>query len=598
MLEVESYPEAPPSAPITYFGRSESSHKMISAKTTNTKEHNLKPSTKLGNSFAKTKKNSIGNENSTLMRVNNVNKLPGRTSQIPKSRSLNALNTFDTFPSFEVKRTPGILQMTMHEAILDELCNAATVEIVGAQFSALNLKAKQTSAKRILNHLYDPVYSKVSNHLRKMPKKYVLSVTPSEIAMHVRLLAEARRSPHSLALHISFATKNVLASCKDSDISLIEVVIVAQDTKSLLDAITRSLVAHGSIVEADVMTTENGWALDTFVVKMDPKHCAEGSTSLPNIKLTEATDYIDPDGLKASITSSLSSVKALSLVTKKVKQQHVYDDALKYSESDKAIYNVEKPETFLDIDYDEIQLGNTIGEGRSGTMRSAKWQGHTVAAKVLNLSTRSDDDASAIIAEFYRELAVIQNLKHPNIVSCLGASSRAPHYITLFEMVEGGTLTKLLSKRKQTYDFFSIACEIADAMSYIHSNHILHRDLKPDNILITKTFNVKVIDFGLSCFVGTGGDRSGHELTAETGTYRWMAPEVIRHASYSFPADVYSYGVVLWQLLTRSQPFQGMTPIQAAFAVAKHSHRYVFFCIDKNSLIFLDPNFLHIHLYV
>ena len=67
--------------------------------------------------------------------------------------------------------------------------------------------------------------------------------------------------------------------------------------------------------------------------------------------------------------------------------------------------------------------------------------------------------------------------------------------------------------------------------------------------------------------------RSGQELTAETGTYRWMAPEVIRHESYSSNADVYSFGVVLWQLVTRAVPFASLSPIQAAFMVAKEDRR-------------------------
>jgi serine/threonine protein kinase len=91
---------------------------------------------------------------------------------------------------------------------------------------------------------------------------------------------------------------------------------------------------------------------------------------------------------------------------------------------------------------------------------------------------------------------------------------------------------------------------------------------QPSNILLDADGTVKIVDFGLSVCVS-----SGQDLTAETGTYRFMAPEVICHKSYGTSADVYSFGVVLWQLLTREQPFQSMTPVQAAFAVARQGVR-------------------------
>jgi len=103
-------------------------------------------------------------------------------------------------------------------------------------------------------------------------------------------------------------------------------------------------------------------------------------------------------------------------------------------------------------------------------------------------------------------------------------------------------------------------------MAYLHSQNIIHRDLKPENILLTQNNRVKISDFGISV------RNLGQELTAETGTYRYMAPEVIRHESYSSDADVYSFGICLWQLITREIPFKTMTPLQAAYAVAQ-GHR-------------------------
>jgi len=101
-------------------------------------------------------------------------------------------------------------------------------------------------------------------------------------------------------------------------------------------------------------------------------------------------------------------------------------------------------------------------------------------------------------------------------------------------------------------------------MAYLHSKNIIHRDLKPGNVFITRDNKAKVADFGLSIT-----DTGGEDLTGETGTYRWMAPEVIRHEKYSINSDTYSFGVILWQLATRNpRPFEDMQPVQTAYAVA------------------------------
>ena len=132
-----------------------------------------------------------------------------------------------------------------------------------------------------------------------------------------------------------------------------------------------------------------------------------------------------------------------------------------------------------------------------------------------------------------------------------------------YDFCEGGSLLALLSDSRRYYEYLPIALDIANGMAYLHSRNVIHRDLKPSNILLTRDHRAKIADFGMSVA------NMGQELTAETGTYRYMAPEVIRHESYSSNADVYSFGICLWQLITREIPFATMTPIQAAYAVAE-----------------------------
>ena len=109
--------------------------------------------------------------------------------------------------------------------------------------------------------------------------------------------------------------------------------------------------------------------------------------------------------------------------------------------------------------------------------------------------------------------------------------------------------------------------EVASGVAYLHYNGVMHRDIKTANVLLDEARHAKVTDFGISTRFGRA------EYTAETGTYRQMAPEVILHKPYNYKCDVYSYGILLWETLHRQVPFTGFAPLQAAFAVAMEHAR-------------------------
>ncbi|XP_042755716.1 serine/threonine-protein kinase STY13 [Lactuca sativa] len=105
-------------------------------------------------------------------------------------------------------------------------------------------------------------------------------------------------------------------------------------------------------------------------------------------------------------------------------------------------------------------------------------------------------------------------------------------------------------------------------MKYVHGFALIHRDLKSDNLLISADKSIKIADFGVARIeVQTEG------MTPETGTYCWMAPEMIQHRPYTQKVDVYSFGIGLWELITGMLPFQNMTAVQAAFAVVNKGVR-------------------------
>ncbi|KAE8981530.1 hypothetical protein PF002_g24224 [Phytophthora fragariae] len=223
------------------------------------------------------------------------------------------------------------------------------------------------------------------------------------------------------------------------------------------------------------------------------------------------------------------------------------------------------------LDFSELQLGRPVGAGRSGSTFSAQWGGRHVAAKVVDLSQNSKALAQELLREFRREEEVASALRHPNVVQFLGSASAPPRYCLVFEFMAGGSLAELLRRSKKTpLDWFQLATDVAQGVAYLHEHSVLHRDLKSSNVLLDARGAAKIADFGLSCVLELG--RSA-DLTAETGTYGWMAPEVIRHESYSSKADVYSFAVVLWELLARDVPFKGQTPMQTAMAVAEQQMR-------------------------
>ncbi|XVF08423.1 hypothetical protein REPUB_Repub07fG0002500 [Reevesia pubescens] len=148
--------------------------------------------------------------------------------------------------------------------------------------------------------------------------------------------------------------------------------------------------------------------------------------------------------------------------------------------------------------------------------------------------------------------------------------------VIVTELLLGGTLRKyLLNVRPRCLDMrvaIGFALDIARAMECLHSHGIIHRDLKPENLLLTADHKtVKLADFGLA-----REESLTEMMTAETGTYRWMAPELYSTVTlrqgekkqYNHKVDAYSFAIVLWELLHNKLPFEGMSNLQAAYAAA------------------------------
>ena len=189
-----------------------------------------------------------------------------------------------------------------------------------------------------------------------------------------------------------------------------------------------------------------------------------------------------------------------------------------------------------------------------------------VAVKIMHPHLANDED---FVGRFIREAKAAAALAHPNIVAIQDQGwneSGVPAVFIVMEYIEGFTLRDVISEQgalgvNESLRYFA---PVLSAMSAAHKSGILHRDIKPENILISKDGRVKVADFGLA-----KGAQLGSTLTVESsvilGSVSYLSPEQVQRGLSDMRSDVYSLGIVLFEMLTGKKPFDGETPIQIAY---------------------------------
>ncbi|XP_078174508.1 serine/threonine/tyrosine-protein kinase HT1-like [Carex rostrata] len=223
-------------------------------------------------------------------------------------------------------------------------------------------------------------------------------------------------------------------------------------------------------------------------------------------------------------------------------------------------------------DMSQLLIGNKFASGRYSRIYHGIYKEREVAIKMISQPEEDAALAAQLEQQFTSEVGLLFRLRHTNIIKFVAACKRPPVFCIITEYMSGGSLRKYLHKQGPNSlplkTVLKIALDVAQGMNYLHSQGILHRDLKSENILLGDDMSVKVADFGISCVESECGTAKGF-----ASTYRWMAPEMIKEKSHTKKVDVYSFGVVLWELLTGLVPFNGLTPEQAAFAVAQKNAR-------------------------
>eukprot|EP00698_Gefionella_okellyi_P004620 TRINITY_DN14226_c0_g1_i1.p1 TRINITY_DN14226_c0_g1~~TRINITY_DN14226_c0_g1_i1.p1 ORF type:complete len:576 (-),score=90.03 TRINITY_DN14226_c0_g1_i1:106-1833(-) len=233
---------------------------------------------------------------------------------------------------------------------------------------------------------------------------------------------------------------------------------------------------------------------------------------------------------------------------------------------------VSQPSLFLGeswaISPSELVWGGLIGTGNFGDVYQASYRGQTVAVKRMKREL-TDSELQA----FAREVEIVSSLRSPYVIMFIGASFLPPDYFLVMEYAERGTLHSVLQSKgiELTPDLrLNMLWDVARGMTQLHmrSPPLIHRDLTSFNILVDKNWRCKVADFGVS---RTHGE---HEVVlTQPGHLRWTAPELTRALQYDERVDVFSFGLLMWEVLTGSLPFSNHEPAQAANRMAYEGDR-------------------------
>lgn len=220
----------------------------------------------------------------------------------------------------------------------------------------------------------------------------------------------------------------------------------------------------------------------------------------------------------------------------------------------------------MNITLDQIELGSVIGSGTVGAVYRGRLKAtdEVVAVKLLHPAISED---ALVRARFQRETAILEKLRHPNIIRTFGGGSHNGQLFYVMESIETGTVKQLLDRfgNLSWPEVASIARQVASALQHAHNHGIIHRDLKPGNLFVTESGQIKLGDFGIA------RDTLSANLTNEgitVGTHAYMSPEQITgDDNITGKADLYSLGCVLFELVTGHKPFQGTN-----FAVLFEQH--------------------------
>ena len=300
----------------------------------------------------------------------------------------------------------------------------------------------------------------------------------------------------------------------------------------------------------------------------------ESASDSANISVT------DPDGRTASQTYYDSSGPGTDA-----------GDSLEQQLSQAIAEDGEGPDEELDSflkgqPFDEIKWmqGALIGQGSFGSVFLALHAitGELMAVKQVEVPSNSNSDIDkrkqGMVTALKREIDLLRDLQHPNIVQYYGSNSDDEHFNIFLEYVPGGSVAAMLNSYGQLQEplIRNFVRQILNGLSYLHGRDIIHRDIKGANVLVDNKGNIKISDFGISKKVEVSalqpGSKAGHiNRSSLQGSVFWMAPEVVKQTSYTLKADIWSLGCLVVEMFTGTHPFPNSSQLQAIFQIGSTS---------------------------
>ncbi|GAY39817.1 hypothetical protein CUMW_047330 [Citrus unshiu] len=395
-------------------------------------------------------------------------------------------------------------------------------------------------------------------HFNRFPASYGLDVNMDrveDVLLHQKLLAVAKDPEKRPAYHIRFIENLCTRTDGNDDQLFVNSISTARPS---LDADNEGIVPSQKRVRDSATDFEPCSKLEDLnldrknSIDIEERYAAENSSRRQELVPIHEVVFSTVD--KPKLLSQLSAL--LSDIGLNIREAHVFSTTDGYSLDvfvvdgwpvegswsgstnsrsavEKAIESQTKSEDW-EIDRRLLKTGERIASGSCGDLYRGVYLGQDVAVKVL----RSEHLNDTLEDEFVQEVAILREVQHRNVVRFIGASTKSPHLCIVTEYMPGGSLYDYLHKNHNVLKLSQLlrfAIDICKGMEYLHQRNIIHRDLKTANLLMDTHNVVKVADFGVARFQNKGG-----VMTAETGTYRWMAPEV---------------------------PYDSMTPLQAALGV-------------------------------
>ncbi|XP_076894951.1 serine/threonine-protein kinase STY46-like [Bidens hawaiensis] len=440
-------------------------------------------------------------------------------------------------------------------------------------------------------------------HFNRLPARYALDVNverAEDVLMHKRLLHLAHDPANRPAFEVRLVQVSTTTDSSTDD------VVCSSSTRQQPAQSIHPPPAFGSspnlealALEANESQVQNGdSAVNSYSSLPRPMHEITFSTDDKPKLLSQLTALLAEVGLNIQEAHAFSTVDRYSLDVFVVDGWRYEETEMLRTALEKELFKLEKqswpsqsssaPLSELDqpsgpcqnrltipndgtdvweIDSRHLILDHRVASGSYGDLYKGTYRSQEVAIKILKTERVNTD----LQKEFAQEVYILRKVRHKNVVQFIGACTKPPSLCIVTEFMSGGSVYDYLHKQRGTFKLptlLKVSIDISKGMNYLHQNNIIHRDLKAANLLMDEHEVVKVADFGVARVKAQTG-----VMTAETGTYRWMAPEVIEHKPYDHKADVFSFGIVLWELLTGKLPYEYLTPLQAAVGVVQKGLR-------------------------